>query len=132
MFLPLKKKIWKVLPLYNVVGQCFTEEFWPPVSSHVSVSPFLCLQQPFVFVLKATTFLQPRHKSDHSLGLSRPRTPLLWFGSQEISHVNSWNFGLDQTEKAKLNRSGVKANGWISYTFEITVSCHFNHSEYFR
>lgn len=47
-----KKKLWKVLPLYNVFGRSFVEEFWPPVSSHVSVSPFLCLQQP----LKATTF----------------------------------------------------------------------------
>lgn len=53
---PMTKNTWKVLPLHNVVGPCLTEEFWPPVSSHVSVFPFPCLQQPLVFVLKVSTF----------------------------------------------------------------------------
>lgn len=111
-----KKNTWKVLPLHNVVGPCFTEEFWPPVSSHVSVFPFLCLQQPLVFVLKVSTFLTLQTQSKPQSILTKDTAPLVWTrGNFTCEFIEFW-FGSNRKGETKQIRCRSQWTG-LPHTF---------------
>lgn len=125
MFLPPKKKKKTQnleSPLYNVVGRRFTEEFWPPVSSHVSVSPlfFACSNLLYLF-RKLPPFHCPDTNQNRSLASSRPPlrpTSPLVFGPQEISHVKLTEFWFGSSRIGETKQIACRSK-WMDLVVRV-------------
>lgn len=100
------KKTWKVLPLYNVFGPSFVEEFWPPVSSHVSVSPFSlpAATSESYHLLTARTQIKPQF----GFVQTKDTSSLDWTTGNFRCKVLEFRFGSNRKGETKQIRCGSK------------------------